>query len=154
MESLNKKERKFYNAPLDVNQIMEILPHRYPFLLVDKVIEMTETKIVGIKNVTMNEPQFQGHFPQRPIMPGVLMMEALAQLAGVLVLSKPEYQGQLAFYASIDQAKFRKIVVPGDVLRLEIEVLSLRSKMAKVYGRALVDGNVAAEGILMFAVGK
>ncbi len=138
---------------LDVEAIQKILPHRYPFLLVDRIIEMEEDKrIVGIKNVTVNEPFFSGHFPGRPIMPGVLIIEALAQTAGVLMLKKAENRGKLAYLATIDKVKLRKPVIPGDQLRLEIKVRKLRSKTGKIESRALVGGKVVAEAELIFSL--
>lgn len=138
---------------LDAIDIQKILPHRYPFLLVDRIIEMEpEKRAVGIKNVTMNEQFFTGHFPGRPVMPGVLIIEAMAQVAGVLMLNKKENVGKLAYFMSLDNAKFRKTVVPGDQLRLEIEIVKLRTKTGQVHTRALVDGNVVTEADLMFAL--
>ncbi len=138
---------------LDVEAIQKILPHRYPFLLVDRIIEMEEDKrIVGIKNVTVNEPFFSGHFPGRPIMPGVLIIEALAQTAGVLMLKKSENRGKLAYLAAIDKVKLRKPVIPGDQLRLEIKVRKLRSKTGKIESQALVGGKVVAEAELIFSL--
>lgn len=140
-------------TPLDINDIQKILPHRYPFLLIDRIIELEEDKrAVGIKNVTMNEFFFSGHFPNRPIMPGVLMMEALAQVAGIMMLNKRENLGKYAFFMSMDKVKFRKAVVPGDQLVLETEVMKLRSKTVQVKAIATVDGKVVAEGELMFAL--
>jgi len=136
-------------------QIQEILPHRYPFLLVDKIIEMEiGKKAVGIKNVTINEPFFQGHFPGNPIMPGVLMVEALAQVGAVAILSMDEYKGKIAVFTGIDNVKFRRQVVPGDVLRLEVEIISIRKNMGKGKAIATVDGEVAVRGEIMFAVIK
>eukprot|EP00930_Biecheleria_cincta_P034710 TRINITY_DN23950_c0_g1_i1.p1 TRINITY_DN23950_c0_g1~~TRINITY_DN23950_c0_g1_i1.p1 ORF type:complete len:275 (+),score=51.09 TRINITY_DN23950_c0_g1_i1:35-826(+) len=129
---------------MDNVEIAKILPHRYPFLLVDKVISVEKYKrAVGVKNVTANEPQFTGHFPERPIMPGVLMVEALAQLAGVVCMNP----GDQVFFAGIDGVKFRKPVVPGDTLVMEVEVLKFREKsgIAKLSGRAYVDGKLAIE---------
>ncbi|HAJ57785.1 MAG TPA: 3-hydroxyacyl-[acyl-carrier-protein] dehydratase FabZ [Candidatus Omnitrophica bacterium] len=138
---------------IDAMTIMKILPHRYPFLLVDKVVSVDEGKsAVGIKNVTINESFFQGHFPGRPVMPGVLIVEAMAQVGGVLMLSPAQNRGKLAFFMAADNVKFRKPVVPGDQLRIEVEVGKLRSKTGQVKTRALVDGEVAAEGELMFAL--
>jgi len=140
-------------TPLDVNDIKKILPHRYPFLLVDRVIELEDDKrAVGTKNVTINEFFFPGHFPDRPIMPGVLIMEALAQVAGIMMLNKRENLGKYAFFMSMDKVKFRKAVVPGDQLVLEAEVMKLRSKTVQVKALATVDGKVVAEGELMFAL--
>jgi len=132
-------------------EIQKIIPHRYPFLLVDKVIEYEPGKrAVAIKNVTINEPFFQGHFPGYPIMPGVLIVEALAQTAGIAVASLEENKGKLGVFTGIESMKFRKQVVPGDVLRLEAEILVL--KMAKVKVLATVEGQKAAEGEIKFAM--
>ncbi|MDD5556611.1 MAG: bifunctional UDP-3-O-[3-hydroxymyristoyl] N-acetylglucosamine deacetylase/3-hydroxyacyl-ACP dehydratase [bacterium] len=137
---------------MDVNEIKRVLPHRFPFLLVDRIIEVKgRERIVGIKNVTANEFFFLGHFPEKPVMPGVLIVEALAQTAGVLMLNTDENIGKLAFFMAIEEAKFRRPVVPGDQLRLEIEVIRWKSKTGRVRGRALVDGQVAAEAILSFS---
>lgn len=111
---------------MDINEIKEILPHRYPFLLIDKVISMEGNKIVAIKNVTVNENYFQGHFPAEAVMPGVLIIEALAQTGAVAILSKNEFKGKIAYFAGIDKAKFRRKVIPGDILRLEVEITKLR----------------------------
>ncbi|MGE4357334.1 MAG: bifunctional UDP-3-O-[3-hydroxymyristoyl] N-acetylglucosamine deacetylase/3-hydroxyacyl-ACP dehydratase [Candidatus Omnitrophota bacterium] len=138
---------------LDINDIQKILPHRYPFLFVDKIIEIEEDKrAVGIKNVTIDDYYFQGHFPGRPVMPGVLIVEAMAQVAGVLMLSKKENQGKLAYFMSIDNVKFRRTVLPGDQLRLEVEVVRLKSKTGQVHTKAFVDSRVVAEADLMFAL--
>ncbi|MBN2260205.1 MAG: 3-hydroxyacyl-ACP dehydratase FabZ [Clostridiales bacterium] len=134
-------------------QIQEIIPHRYPFLLVDRVIEMEiGKKAVGIKNVTVNEPFFQGHFPGNPIMPGVLMVEALAQVGAVCILSMEEYKGKLAVFTGIDNVKFKKMVVPGDTLRLEVEIISIRRNIGKGQAVATVDGQIAVKGEIMFAI--
>jgi len=138
---------------LDTSDIQKILPHRYPFLFVDKIIELEQDKrAVGIKNVTLNEEFFTGHFPGRPVMPGVLIIEAMAQVAGVLMLNKKENVGKIAYFMSLDKAKFRKTVVPGDQLRLEVEVVKLKSRTGQVHTRALVDGIVVSEADLMFAL--
>jgi 3-hydroxyacyl-[acyl-carrier-protein] dehydratase len=137
---------------LDVSQIQEVIPHRYPFLLVDQIIELAESRVVGIKNVTINEFFFQGHFPQYPVMPGVLIIEALAQIGAVLVLGKEENRGKLAFFAGIDKVRFRGQVKPGDVLRLELEMLKLKANMGKGKGIAYVGDKLVAEGELMFAI--
>jgi beta-hydroxyacyl-ACP dehydratase FabZ len=136
---------------LDINQIQKILPHRPPFLLVDRVLEMEPGKrIVGIKNVTMNEPFFAGHFPNFPVMPGVLIIEAMAQTGGLLLLQdESDPARKLVFFAAIEEAKFRRPVVPGDQLRLEMEMLSRRSAFCRMKGQALVNGQVAAEATLM-----
>jgi UDP-3-O-[3-hydroxymyristoyl] N-acetylglucosamine deacetylase/3-hydroxyacyl-[acyl-carrier-protein] dehydratase len=136
---------------MDVNDIKRILPHRFPFLLVDRIVEIKgKERIVGLKNVTVNEPFFTGHFPARPVMPGVLIIEAMAQTAGVLMLNTPENLSKLAFFMAIENAKFRRPVIPGDQLRIEIEVLRWKTKTGKVKGRALVDGQIAAEAELTF----
>lgn len=139
---------------LDVNKIMELIPHRYPFLLVDRIVELEPGKrAVGLKNVSVNEPFFTGHFPGYPVMPGVLIIEALAQVAAVTVLSLEEYRGRRPLFAGIDGARFRRQVVPGDVLRLEVEILRLRGKVGKCRAVATVDGEKAAECELIFAAG-
>jgi 3-hydroxyacyl-[acyl-carrier-protein] dehydratase len=135
---------------MDVNEIRQILPHRYPFLLVDRIVEMDGEKIVGIKNVTVNEPFFLGHFPDIPVMPGVLIVEAMAQTAGILVLKNiPDRDKKLVLLVSVEGAKFRRPVVPGDQLRLEMTVLRLKGTVAKMAGRALVDGVLVAEAEVM-----
>jgi beta-hydroxyacyl-ACP dehydratase FabZ len=135
---------------LDIDAIREILPHRYPFLLVDRIEELEAERVVGIKNVTVNEPFFAGHFPDYPVMPGVLIIEAMAQVAGVLVLSGiPDRKNKLVLLAGVDGAKFRKPVRPGDQLRMEMRVLRSRATMAKVSGTATVDGVVVAEAEIL-----
>ena len=135
---------------LDIDAIREILPHRYPFLLVDRIEELETERVVGIKNVTVNEPFFGGHFPDYPVMPGVLIIEAMAQVAGVLVLSGiPDRKNKLVLLAGVDGAKFRKPVRPGDQLRMEMKVLRSRATMAKVSGIAMVDGAVVAEAEIL-----
>ena len=124
---------------MDINEIKEILPHRYPFLLIDKVISMEGNKIVAIKNVTVNENYFQGHFPAEAVMPGVLIIEALAQTGAVAILSKNEFKGKIAYFAGIDKAKFRRKVIPGDILRLEVEITKLRGRAGLGYGIAYVE---------------
>ena len=139
--------------PLEAADIMRILPHRYPFLLVDRIVELEPgRRVVGIKQVTANEPQFTGHFPGRPIMPGVLMVEALAQTAGVAVMTLDEYRGKLGLFAGIDDCRFRRMVVPGDTLRLEVTVEKLRGMFGRVKGVASVDGEVAAEAVLSIII--
>ncbi len=134
-------------------EIQKILPHRYPFLLVDKITELEEGKrIVGVKNVTANEPQFTGHFPGNPIMPGVLITEALAQVGAVLLLSMPENRGKLGLFTGINNFKFRRQVVPGDTLTLEADLLTYRHGMGKANVKATVEGQVAAMGEISFAV--
>jgi 3-hydroxyacyl-[acyl-carrier-protein] dehydratase len=135
---------------LDIDAIREILPHRYPFLLVDRIEELETERVVGIKNVTVNEPFFAGHFPDYPVMPGVLIIEAMAQVAGVLVLSGiPDRKNKLVLLAGVDGAKFRKPVRPGDQLRIEMKVLRSRATMAKVSGTATVDGVAVAEAEIL-----
>ncbi|MGD8818232.1 MAG: 3-hydroxyacyl-ACP dehydratase FabZ [Acidobacteriota bacterium] len=135
---------------LDIRRIQEVLPHRYPFLLIDRIIEVEpRQRIVGIKNVTMNEPFFQGHFPGNPVMPGVLILEAMGQAAAVLFLDEmDELKGRFVYFAGADKVRFRRPVVPGDQLRCEIEVLRVRSKSCQVFARATVDGELAAEATL------
>ena len=136
---------------LDVREIAKILPHRYPFLLVDKVLEMEGyRRAVGIKNVTFNEPFFQGHFPGEPIMPGVLQIEAMAQLAGVLLMRKADNQAKIAVLLSLDGVKLRKSVVPGDQLRIEVETVKVKSRTGEVFGRVTVDGALVAEANMKF----
>ena len=137
---------------LDSAQIQKIIPHRYPFLLVDKIIDMTDTKAVGIKNVTVNEPFFQGHFPSNPIMPGALIVESLAQVGAVLALSLEENKGKLAVFTGMNNFKFRRQVKPGDTLTLEIELGSFRHGMGKASAKATVDGELAASGEIGFAI--
>ena len=135
---------------LDIQEIQALLPHRYPMLLVDRVLEITKDSIVGIKNVTFNEPQFTGHFPGFPVMPGVMIIEAMAQTAGILVtFIAPETRGKLMFLATVEQAKFRKPVVPGDQLRIEMKMIRLKATVAKMQGVASVDGQVVAEATVM-----
>jgi len=136
---------------LDINSIQKILPHRYPFLLVDRIIGLTDKKIIGLKNVTINEPFFQGHFPGRPIMPGVLILEAMAQVGGVGALSLSENLGKLAYFLSIKEAKFRKPVVPGDQLIIEVEIVKKKLSVMQVRATAKVAGEVVTEAEMMFA---
>lgn len=135
---------------LGVDEIAEILPHRYPMLMVDRILEIHNDSIVGIKNITVNEPQFTGHFPGFPVMPGVLIIEAMAQTAGVLVATvAPHTRGKIMFLASVEEAKFRRPVVPGDQLRIEMKLVRLKTTVAKMQGTATVDGQVVAEASLM-----
>jgi 3-hydroxyacyl-[acyl-carrier-protein] dehydratase len=138
---------------LDTNQIQAIIPHRYPFLLVDRIIQLDVGKsATGIKNVTYNEPYFIGHFPGYPVMPGVLIVEALAQVGAVAVLSAEEHKGKLAFFAGIDEFRFKDQVKPGDQLILEMELTRLRGTIGRGHAVAKVDGKVVAEGDLLFAL--
>jgi 3-hydroxyacyl-[acyl-carrier-protein] dehydratase len=135
---------------LDINEIRSILPHRYPFLLVDRIVELEAERIVGIKNVTNNEPFFQGHFPGLPVMPGVLIIEAMAQTAGVLVLKNiPDREKKVVLLVSVDGARFRRMVVPGDQLRMELTLTKRKASVAKMIGKATVDGQLVAEAEMM-----
>lgn len=138
---------------MDSQQIKETIPHRYPFLLVDHVEEVEEGKrVVGKKNVTINEPFFQGHFPEYPVMPGVLIVEALAQVGAIALLSQEENKGKIGFLAGIDKCRFKRQVKPGDTLKLEVEILRMRGSIGKGKGIATVDGKVACEAEIMFAI--
>lgn len=139
---------------MDITEIMSILPHRYPFLLIDRVVEIErKQRIVAIKNVSFNEPQFQGHFPDYPIMPGVLMVEAIAQAGGALLLTEiPDRENKLMVFTGIDSAKFRKPVVPGDQVRIEVKVLNWRSTAVRMQGMATVDGKLVCEATVMCAL--
>lgn len=138
---------------LDINEIKKIIPHRYPFLLVDRIEEMEPgVKAVGYKNVTANEPFFQGHFPEYPVMPGVLLIEALAQVGAVAILSLEENKGKLAFFGGIKNAKFRKQVIPGDVVKLETEIIKCKGPMGVGKAIATVDGKMAAEAEISFMI--
>jgi UDP-3-O-[3-hydroxymyristoyl] N-acetylglucosamine deacetylase/3-hydroxyacyl-[acyl-carrier-protein] dehydratase len=149
--------QKSSDVIFDINAIKKMLPHRYPFLMVDKVVDMQVGKrIVGVKNVTINEPFFQGHFPQKPVMPGVLIIEAMAQTGGLLLLSYyDDYEGKLAYFTSIDRAKFRKQVFPGDQLFFDVEVVDRKRNIFKLKGKAYkntLGGELAAEAELMCAI--
>lgn len=138
---------------LENKDIQKIIPHRYPFLLVDRLIEIEEGKrALGIKNVTANEPFFQGHFPGNPIMPGVLMVEALAQVGAVCILSQEEYKGKLAVFAGVDKLRFKKQVTPGDQLRMEVELISMKKGIGKAKAVATVEEQIAVKGEIMFAI--
>lgn len=140
---------------LDINEIKKIIPHRYPFLLVDRILEVEDGKrAVGIKNVSVNEPFFNGHFPDFPVMPGVLIIEAMAQVGAVALLKMPEYQGKIALFAGIDKARFRQQVVPGDQLKIEVEFTKIKGPIGKGTGKAYVGEKLAAEAELMFAISK
>ncbi len=147
-------ERK--EALIDIEEITRILPHRYPFLLVDRILEIDPGKrIVGFKNVTINEPFFQGHFPKHPIMPGVLIIEAMAQVGGILAFKSTRgSEGQLVFFLGIDKAKFRKPVYPGDQLRIEVEVVQERPPFWRLQGMSYVDGKLVAEAELKAMLGQ
>jgi beta-hydroxyacyl-ACP dehydratase FabZ len=138
----------------DIEKILELLPHRYPFLLVDRVLEVEGSRrIVGLKNVTFNEPFFQGHFPGHPVMPGVLIVEAMAQTGGLLLMDQiPDRASKVVYFMSLDHVKFRKPVVPGDQLRMEVEMLQFRGKVARMKGTALVEGKVVAEAEMLAGV--
>ncbi|HWR05907.1 MAG TPA: 3-hydroxyacyl-ACP dehydratase FabZ [Sporomusa sp.] len=138
---------------LTAAEIQEIIPHRYPMLLVDRIVELDPMKrAVGIKNVTINEHFFMGHFPERPVMPGVLILEAMAQVGGVAMLYPEEYRGKLALFGSMDRVKFRKPVTPGDQLYMVAEIIKLRGSAGKLWAEAFVDGQVVAEAEFMFAL--
>ncbi|MFH1999514.1 MAG: 3-hydroxyacyl-ACP dehydratase FabZ, partial [Planctomycetota bacterium] len=142
-----------HDSGLDIKEIFDLLPHRYPFLLIDRVIEMEGyRRAVGIKNVSINEPFFQGHWPGQPIMPGVLILEAMAQLSGVLLLRRLENTGKLAVLWSIDKVKLRRSVIPGDQLRIEIEATKVKDKIGQVKAKAKVNQKVAAEAMLTFTL--
>jgi len=146
-----EQTRETGKAYLDINEILQIMPHRYPFMLVDRILELEDRKrVVGIKNVTMNEPFFVGHFPEHPIMPAVLIIEAMAQVGGVLLLSTVDNpEEKLVYFMAIDNAKFRKPVLPGDQLRFELELVKLRNRICKMSGKAFVDGELVAEADLL-----
>jgi UDP-3-O-[3-hydroxymyristoyl] N-acetylglucosamine deacetylase/3-hydroxyacyl-[acyl-carrier-protein] dehydratase len=136
---------------LDINRILEVIPHRYPFLLVDRILELErKRRVVGLKNVTINEPFFQGHFPGHPIMPGVLIVEAMAQVGGMLLIDELEQpDGKVVYFLSLDNVKFRRPVVPGDQLRSEVELVQLRGRTCRMKGVAYVDGQVVCEAEMM-----
>ena len=141
-------------AVFNINDILRILPHRYPFLMVDRVVELESGKrIVGLKNVTINEPFFQGHFPGVPVMPGVLVIEAMAQVAGIMTYAEePGINDKLIYFTGIENAKFRRPVIPGDQLRIEMELLNRRNHFGTMKGRATVDGRLVAEATVRFAI--
>lgn len=141
---------------LNINEIKEILPHRYPFLMLDRIVEIDfdEKRIVGMKNLAANEPYFQGHFPNDPIMPGVLQLEAMAQVGGILLNKITHHEGDVAYFLSVDNARFRGMARPGDQLRIEVEFNRLRMGMAKVHGVVKVEGELISEADLMFGGAK
>lgn len=140
------------SGALDIQGVLNIAPHRYPFLMVDRVLERSGNKAIGIKNVTYNEPCFTGHFPDRPIFPGVLMLEALAQMGGLLVLGRDENMGKLALFTGADEVKWRRTVVPGDQVRLSVELLKEKRGLCVVKGEATVDGELACAATVKFMV--
>jgi beta-hydroxyacyl-ACP dehydratase FabZ len=146
-------EKGFVYSIMD---IMSFLPHRYPFLLVDRILEIEgDKRIVGLKNVTINEPFFQGHFPGAPVMPGVLIIESMAQVAGVMIYrDMPDKERKLIYFTGIENAKFRRPVLPGDQLRIEMELLNRRNNFGKMSGQATVEGKLAAEAIVTFAISE
>lgn len=138
---------------MDIKEIMSIIPHRHPFLLIDRVLDMEPgKKIIAIKNVTMNEPFFQGHFPSQPVMPGVLIVEAMAQAGAVILLSLEQFKGKIAYFGAINKAKFRGMVTPGDTLRIEVEITKIRSSAGIGMGIAYVGDKKVAEGELTFMI--
>jgi len=138
---------------MDIEQIKSTIPHRYPFLLVDRILDVEKGKrVVGVKNVTMNEPFFQGHFPNYPVMPGVLIIEALAQAGAIAVLGVEENKGKLGFLAGVDKCRFKRQVKPGDQLTLDVEIIRMRGSVGKGKGIATVDGEVACEAEITFAI--
>ena len=138
---------------LNSNQIQEIIPHRYPFLLVDQVLEMDENSIVAIKAVSVNESHFLGHFPQKHVMPGVLIVEALAQAGAIVLLSKPEFKGRIAFFVGIDKMRFKRQVIPGDVITLKVDLIKIKGPIGVAKAVALVGDEVCASGEIKFAIG-
>lgn len=160
MDKVNDIENKEMNSDtekrsLNIQEIQEIIPHRYPFLFVDRVEELEPGKrAIGYKNVTMNEYFFQGHFPQEPVLPGVIMIEALAQLGAVALLSMEKFKGKIAYFGGINKAKFRRKVVPGDVLKLEVEIIKMKGPAGIGKAIATVNGEKAVVAELTFAIGE
>jgi 3-hydroxyacyl-[acyl-carrier-protein] dehydratase len=153
LKKVSDKKGALPLAKLNVQEIMKTIPHRYPFLLVDKIVEVTPgKKAIGQKNVTINEPFFQGHFPEYPVMPGVLIVEALAQVGACALLSLDENKGKIGFLTGLDRFRFREQVKPGDVLELEVEMTRVKGPIGKGHGVARVHDKVVAEGDLMFAI--
>jgi 3-hydroxyacyl-[acyl-carrier-protein] dehydratase len=139
---------------IDINEIKKILPHRYPFLLVDRVLELVPNqRIVALKNVTVNENFFNGHFPSKPVMPGVLIIESMAQAAGLVMLSQEEHKGKIPYFTGIDNARFRRPIVPGDQIIIEVDVLKVRGNVGRVKAVAKIDNQIATEAELMFILG-
>ena len=151
--AVSDTEKRFVYSIMD---IMSFLPHRYPFLLVDRIVEIEgDKRIVGLKNVTINEPFFQGHFPGAPVMPGVLIIECMAQVAGVMIYrDMPDKARKLIYFTGIENAKFRRPVLPGDQLRIEMQLLNRRTNFGKMNGQATVEGKVVAEAIVTFAISE
>jgi UDP-N-acetylglucosamine acyltransferase len=137
---------------IDINGIMDILPHRYPFLLIDRILEVNSERVIGLKNVTINEPFFEGHFPKHPVMPGVLIIEAMAQLSGIIMLNTPTNKGKIAYFAAINEARFKKPVTPGDQIRFEVDVIKIKGPIGKTSGKAFVEGNLVAEAEMTFSL--
>lgn len=138
---------------LNSNEIQEIIPHRYPFLLVDKVLEMDANSITAVKAVSANEAHFLGHFPEKHVMPGVLIVECLAQAGAIVLLSKDEFKGKIAYFVGIDKMRFQRQVIPGDLLTLKVELIKIKGPMGVAKAVALVDGEVCASGQIKFAIG-
>ena len=138
---------------IDIQEILKIEPHRYPMVMVDRILECDDDKkIVGLKNLTYNEPFFQGHFPGRPIMPGVLQLEAMAQVGGILMSRRTGLKGFVPLFMAVDKARFRRMITPGDQMRIELEVINARARVLRLRGKVLVDGRVAAEAELLFMI--
>ena len=151
--SASEPRKIVMEGTLDIGDILKIMPHRYPFLLVDRILKFDgDNKATGLKQVTINEPYFQGHFPRHPVMPGVLQVEAMAQVASILLLRNPENQGKIGFFMSADGVKFRKPVVPGDTLIIEVEMTRSRGKIGKASAQCYVNNEIVSEGQLMFTV--
>jgi 3-hydroxyacyl-[acyl-carrier-protein] dehydratase len=139
-------------AEMDIQEILTYLPHRFPFLLLDRILESDwDTRIVALKNISVNEPFFQGHFPGQPVMPGVLQLEAMAQAGGLLLNKKHERKAIIAYFTAVDKAKFRRMVIPGDQLRIEVTFLKHRLRTVKVHGEITVDGELSCQADLMFS---
>jgi UDP-3-O-[3-hydroxymyristoyl] N-acetylglucosamine deacetylase/3-hydroxyacyl-[acyl-carrier-protein] dehydratase len=142
-------------AVMELSDILKILPHRYPMMMVDRIVECDmKSRIVGIKNLTCNEPFFQGHFPGQPVMPGVLQLEAMAQVGGILLAQLLNTPGEVAYFLSVDGARFRRMLVPGDCLRIEVDLLRIKMGMSRVHGRITCEGEVASEADLMFGYAR